>query len=114
MGNDIKDDNIVIKYGEEVMKIQNSSGSFAQSPFVEFTLYQAYLNTEDLAKALEVIKSLERVQLNKLNQARQKYLLGTILSKLWRDEEAQKAYQEAIDADPSSPWAKLAESAKGI
>jgi len=114
MGNDKKDDNIVIKYGEEVVKIQNSSDSYAQSPFVEFTLYQAYLNKEDLAKALEVIKSLDSVELNKSDRARQKYLLGTALSKLWRDAEAQIAYQEAIDAEPSSPWAKLAQSAKEI
>ena len=114
MGSDKKDDNIVITYGEEVTKIQNSSKSYAQSPFVEFTLYQSYLNIEELSKALDIIKSLDSVELKKSDRARQKYLLGTVLSKLWRDSEAQKAYQEAIDADPSSPWAKLAQSAKEI
>jgi len=112
MGDNIKDDNIVIKYGEEVVKIQNSSSSFAQSPFVEFTLYQAYLNKEELEKALNIIESLNTVELEKQIRARQKYLLGTILSKLWRGVEAQKAYQEAIDADANSAWAKLAKSAK--
>ena len=112
MGDNIKDDNIVIKYGEEVVKIQNSSSSFAQSPFVEFTLYQAYLNKEELGKALNIIESLNTVELEKQIRARQKYLLGTILSKLWRGVEAQKAYQEAIDADANSAWAKLAKSAK--
>lgn len=110
MGNDIKDDNIVIKYGEAVMKIQNSSSSFAQSPFIEFTLYQAYLNIENLDKALDIILSLDRVELKKSDRARQKYLLGSILSKLWRNEDARVAYQESIDADASSPWAKLAKS----
>lgn len=112
MGNKTKDDNIIIKYGEEVVKIQNSSSSFAQSPFVEFTLYQAYLNKDELEKALNIIESLNTVELNKQTRSRQKYLLGTILLKLWRGEEAQKAYQEAIDADASSAWAKLAKSAK--
>ena len=114
MGNDKKDDNIVIKYGEEVMKIQSSSKSFAQSPFVEFTLYQAYLNRENLAKALKIIRSLDTVELSKLDRSRQKYLLGSILSKLWRDEDAQKAYQEAIDIDKTSPWADLAKGAMKI
>lgn len=114
MGSETKDDNIVIKYGQEVVKIQNSSKSYAQSPFVEFTLYQAYLNIEDLQKALNIIESLDSVKLNKTDRARQKYLLATVLAKLWRDEDAQKAYQETIDSDPSSPWAKLAQSAKEI
>jgi len=114
MGNNKKDDNIVIKYGEEVVKIQKASSSYAQSPFVEFTLYQAYLNKEDFAKALDVIKSLDSVDLDKKIRARQKYLLGSVLSKLWRDGEAQVAYQESIDADPESAWAKLATSAKSI
>jgi len=37
-----------------------------------------------------------------------------VYSKLWRDEEAQKAYDEAIQADGKSAWAKLAQSAKNI
>ncbi len=114
IGNDKKDDNIVIKYGSEVMKIQTSSSSNPQSPFVEFTLYQAYINIQNYNKALEVIKSLDSVELSKSDRARQKYLLGTVYSKLWRDEEAMKAYQESIDADSTSAWAKLAQTAKEI
>ena len=114
IGNKNKDDNIVIKYGEEVMKIQNASSSYAQSPFVEFTLFQTYLNLEELEKALKIIKSLDTVELNNLDRARQKYLLGTIYSKLWREADASNAYDESIKADPKSPWAKLATSAKEI
>ncbi|MDF1874784.1 flagellar protein [Sulfurimonas sp. SAG-AH-194-I05] len=114
IGSDLRDDTIVLKYGEQIMKIQNASKSYAQSPFVEFTLYQAYTNKEDLQKALNSIESLNTLELSASNRARQKYLLGTALSKLWRDDEAQEAYQEAIDIDPSSAWAKLAQSAKNI
>ena len=114
IGSDRKDDNIVIKYGEEVMKIQKSSSSNPQSPFVEFTLYQAYTNKENLNKTLDIIKSLDSVNLSKSDRSRQKYLLGTVYSKLWRDEEAKVAYQESIDADSTSAWAKLAEGAKKI
>lgn len=114
VGSQRKDDNIVIKYGREVMKIQNSSNSFAQSPFVEFTLYQAYLNRENLNEALEILQSLDRVELTPNQRARQKYLLGTIYDKLWRDAEAKQAYLEAIKSDPSSAWAQLAKDAKDI
>jgi tetratricopeptide (TPR) repeat protein len=114
IGSELKDDNLVIKYGEEVMKIQKSSSSTAQSPFVEFALYQAYINKDNNDKALDVIKSLDNVELTPSQRARQKYLLGAVYSKLWQEENARKAYDEAIKADPSSAWAKLAKDAKDI
>lgn len=114
VGVDKKDDNIVIKYATYVMQMQTKSSSYAQSPFIEFTLYQAYINTEDFNKALFVIKSLDTVKLNQTNRARQQYLLGSVYTKLWRDEEAQQAYNAAIKAEPTSAWAKLAQDAKGI
>jgi len=78
IGSDKKDDNIVIEYGGEVMKIQTSSSSHPQSPFVEFTLYQSFTNIQNYNKALEVIKSLDTVELSKSDRSRQKYLLGTV------------------------------------
>jgi len=114
IGDTLKDDNIVIKYGSIVMKIQKNSSSHAQSPFVEFTLYQAYVVKEDFNAALDVIKSLDSVDLTKVQRSRQKYLLGSVYSKLWRDEDATKAYQASIDADPTGVWAELATSAKSI
>jgi len=114
IGSENSDDNIVIKYGTKIMEIQKSSLSNAQSPYVEFALYQAYLNKEDHVKSLEVMESLNSVELDKAQRSRQKYLLGTALTKLWRDNEAKRAYQESIDADASSAWAKLAKSAIGL
>jgi tetratricopeptide (TPR) repeat protein len=112
IGSDRNNNNLVLKYGNEVMSIQKASNSYTQSPFVEFALYQAYISKDDFNKALEVIKSLDSVELNKGNRSRQKYLLGSIYERLWRGEEAQVAYQESIDADPESAWAKLAQGAK--
>jgi tetratricopeptide (TPR) repeat protein len=114
IGNTLKDDTLVITYGTEVMKIQKESKSYAQSPFVEFTLYQAYINKQDFEKALDVIQSLDDIELTPNKRARQKYMSGTVLGKLWRNDEAKKAYEEAIKADPTSPWAKLAQDAKDI
>ncbi len=114
LGSEMKDPNMVIKYGDDVMKIQNSSDSYAQSPFVEFTLYQAYIDKSDYNKALQVIQSLNTLDLTPTQRARQKYLLGSVYEKLWRDADAQKAYEEAIKAKADSPWAKLAKEAKSI
>ncbi|MCX6053011.1 MAG: flagellar protein [Campylobacterales bacterium] len=114
IGSKNKDDNVVIKYGTQVVNVQKKSNSFAQSPFVEFTLYQAYLNKGNFNSAFEIIKSLDTVELTNAKRARQKYLLGTSYGKLQKNEDAKKAYQEAIDADPSSSWAKLAKDAQKL
>lgn len=114
VGSETKDNNMVIEYGEKIMAIQQSSDSYAQSPFVEFTLYGAYIDKEDYNRALEVIRSLDTLELEATQRSRQKYLLGSVLEKLWRDDASQKAYQEAIDAAPDSAWAQLAKSAKRL
>ncbi len=114
VANSLKDDNMLIKYASKVIKIQNSSSSFTQSPYVEFSLYQAYINKGLYNQALNIIKSLDSVKLSAKQRSRQKYLLGTTYEKLWREEEAQDAYREAIKADSSSSWAALAKSAQAI
>lgn len=111
VGNKLKDNNIVIKYGNKAYNIQNKSDAYPQSPSLEFTLYQAYIQKEEYNEALEIIESLSRVEMSNKNLSRQKYLLGSVYSKLWRDDEATNAYQEAINADKSTAWAKLAKSA---
>jgi len=113
IGSKLRDDNIIIKYATDIMKLQQQTSAYTQSPYVEFTLYQAYISSEYYEKALVVINSLDSVDLSNTDRARQKYLLGTVYSRLWRDDEAQVAYQQSIDADSSSAWAKLAKSAKG-
>lgn len=114
VGSQTKDTNLVIEYGEKVLNIQKKSDSRPQTPYVEFTLYEAYIQKENYNKALEVIKLLDDATLSKNNKSRQKYLLGSVLERLWRDDESKKAYQEAIDTDPTSAWAGLAKSAKTI
>jgi len=114
VGNSMHDDTIIIKYATKIMQIQKRSNSYPQTPFVEFTLYQAYMNKESYTKAYKVIKSLDKRELSPVNRARQKYLLGNVLSNLWRDEEATKAYKASIRADKNSSWAKLSQSALEI
>ncbi len=114
VGNSKKDNTIIIKYANDVIYIQKKSNSYTQSPYVEFTLYGAYIDIEDFNKALEVIKSLDNIQLSKKDKVRQQYLLGSVYTKLWRDGDASKAYDEVIKLDSDSAWAELARSAKRI
>ena len=114
LGSQRNDNTMVIKYADKVMKIQEKSDSHAQSPYIEFVLYQAYMQKKEYGKALSVIKSLDAITLKKTLRARQKYLLGSVLEKLWRDTKAKKAYNAAVKADPKSSWAKLAKSALAL
>lgn len=114
VGSQIKDDNIVIKYAKDIMKIQENSSTYAQSPFVEFSIYEAYIIKEDYNKALAVIESLNKTKLKELDKARQQYLLGSVFTKLWRDKDAMKAFDEVVKVSPSSSWATLAKDAKAI
>ena len=109
-----KDDNIVIKFGKMVYDLQQKSGKRIYSPFIEFSLYQAYMNKGEYQKALAVIESLDSVTLTAKERARQLYLKGVVLDKLWKNDAAKKAYEEAIKASPDSAWAKLAKSALEI
>ena len=111
IGSDIKDDNVVISYGSKILKIQDKSKSYPQSPFVEFTLYQAYMAKGEYNKALDIIIRLDNIDLKPSQRARQKYLLGMVYTKLWRDDEAKEAYSKSIKADEKSQWAKLSKSA---
>jgi tetratricopeptide (TPR) repeat protein len=114
IGIDKKDNNIVIKYAKDVMALQDSANSYTQSPYVEFSIYEAYINIEDFNKALDVIKSLDKLDLKPKDRVRQKYLLGSAYTKLWRDKQAIEAYEEVIKLDPNSVWAELAKSAKDM
>jgi len=114
IGVDKKDNAIVVKYGNYIMDLQNSAGSYLQSPYVEFSLFEAYMDIENYDRSLDVISSLEKLDLKTKDKARQKYLLGSVYTKLWRDGDAIKAYDEVIKLDPNSAWAELAKSAKTI
>jgi tetratricopeptide (TPR) repeat protein len=114
LGRDRGDDNMVIKYAKAVMKLQKAAKSYLQSPYIEFSLYDAYMDKKEYNKALSALHSLGRVALNKTQKAQAEYLKGVVLSKLWRDAAAKQAYKAAIKADPNSAWAKLAKSALEI
>jgi tetratricopeptide (TPR) repeat protein len=105
------DANMVIKYGEKVMQIQNKADAYPQSPYVEFALYEAYKKKSQYQKALQAIRSLDKRQLTKKQRTRQKYLLGTVLDTLGKKEEAKQAYKASIKADKGSAWAQLAQTA---
>ncbi len=107
----MKDDNIIITYGEKVMNLQKKTSSYTQSPYTEFTSYQAYMNKGNSARALDILYSLDKRALSKEQRARQKYLLGSLLQKKGKSSEAKAQFKKSIEVNKDSPWAKLASDA---
>lgn len=111
LGSQLKDDNIIITYGNRVMELQRKTATYTQTPYVEFTTYQSYMNKNDLTRSLDTLYSLDKRALTKDQRARQKYLLGALLQKKGRTIEAKAQLKQAIAAQKDSPWAKLAQDA---
>ncbi len=111
LGTRMKDDNIIITYGEKVMALQRKTATYTQSPYVEFTSYQSYMNKANTNKAMEILFALDKRKLSKEQRARQKYLLGALLQKKGKKAQAKAEFLKAIQTQKDSAWAKLASDA---
>jgi tetratricopeptide (TPR) repeat protein len=111
LGTKLKDDTMIITYGGYVYHLQEKAKVYLQTPFIEFTLSQAYIDENHLNKAVSILSSLDKRDLKPSERARQQYLLGSLLQRLWRNAEAKKAFEASIKADKNSPWAQLAAKA---
>ena len=111
LGSRVKDDNIIITYGDKVMELQRKTSAYTQSPYAEFTTYQAYMNKGNFTRAMDILYTLDKRALSKEQRARQKYLLGALLQKKSRKDEAKIQFKKSIEASKESAWAKLASDA---
>ncbi len=109
-----KDEAMVQSYAAKVMNLQKRTSTYTQSPFVEFTLAQSTMNQDKNKEALEALKSLDARKLTPEKRSRQKYLIGSLLMKMKRNNEAKIAFNESIKADKKSAWGKLASDALGL
>ncbi len=109
LGVSLKDNNIITTYGEYVYKLQNRYKTYPYSPYIGFTLAQAYSNIDHTQRAIKILLSLK--SLTPLQKSRQQYLLGTLFEKEWKNKKAKDAFRASIKADKSSPWAQLSKEA---
>jgi hypothetical protein len=109
-----KDEALVQAYAQKVMSLQKRTSTFTQSPFIEFTLAQSFMNQDKNKEALKTLKSLDAQKLVAEKRSRQKYLMGSLLMKMKRDGESKVAFNASIKADKNSAWGKLAKDALGL
>lgn len=106
-----KDDILVQNYANRVMTLQNRTKTYTQSPFIEFTLAQSFINQEKNNEALQTLKSLTPRKLNTQQRSRQQYLIGSLAMKLGKTAQAKEAFNASVKIDAKSAWSKLAKDA---
>ncbi len=111
LGNRNNDDVMVENYAKKVMYLQEKRSSYAQTPYVEFSLADALIRLHNIDDAIDVIKGLDVRELTKAQRARQKYMLGSLLQKRAKTAAAKEAYKQSIEADETSAWGLLAQDA---
>jgi len=111
LAKNVKDDIMLRSYAEKVIQLQEKAKSYTQTPYIEFTLTQSFLQDAKIDKALNVLQSLDDRNISNIKRSRQKYLLGTLFQKLDKLQESETAYSESIKIDTNSSWAKLAKDA---
>jgi len=111
LAKNMKDDVMLRSYAQKVMQLQEKAKSYTQTPYIEFTLTQSFLQDSKTDKALKVLQSLDDRNISNIKRSRQKYLMGTLFQKLDKLQESETAYKESIAIDDNSSWALLAKDA---
>ena len=106
-----RDDLIIQTYANKVMKLQDKTQSFSQSPFVEFAALQVLKAQKKDTEQLKLLNALIKRDLNAKEKARTQYMLGSLLMKDNKNAEAKAAFEESIKADETSAWASLSKDA---
>ncbi len=109
-----KDEIMVQSYASKVIALQKRTSTYTQSPFIEFTLAQSFMNQDKNNEALDVLKSLNARRLTPEKRSRQQYLMGSLEMKMGRNGDAKAAFNASIKADKNSAWGKLAKDALGL
>jgi len=106
-----RDDVIIQTYTQKVMKLQDKTKSYSQSPFVEFAALQVLKTQGKKKEQITILNELVKRELKNKDKSRVYYMLGSILMKEGKSEEAKSAFDESIKADNTSAWSGLSKDA---
>jgi len=106
-----RDDIIIQTYATKVMKLQDKTSSYSQSPFVEFAALQVLKAQKKNKEQLALLNKLVKRDLNDKEKSRVQYMFGSLLMKEGKSKEAKASFEASIRADESSAWAGLSKDA---
>jgi len=106
-----RDDIIIQTYTNKVMKLQDKTNSYSQSPFVEFAALQVLKTQKKEKEQRELLNKLVKRDLSDKEKSRVQYMFGSLLMKEGKDKEAKASFEASIRADENSAWAGLSKDA---
>lgn len=106
-----RDDVLIQTYSNKVMALQEKTKSYSQSPFVEFAALQVLKAQKKDKEQLSLLNELLKRDLNDKEKSRVQYMLGSLLMKDNKNQEAKTAFELSIKADEKSAWASLSKDA---
>ena len=109
-----KDDVIIETYAGKVMSLQDKTKSYSQSPFVEFTALQVLKTQNKQAEQVAILTELTQRELKDKDRSRVYYMLGSLLMKEGKIEEAKNAFDRSVKADETSAWSGLSKDALNL
>jgi len=107
------DDRIIILYGEKIKNLQNIHKDYLESPWIDFSLYKAYLNIGDYEKSLEVLNNLFDIRGNvkKLSISKIKYMQSDIYRKMRKYKQEKIYLKDCSDIKNEKVWPDLCKEA---
>ena len=109
-----KDDNAIKSYANKLMALQDKYLKYEYSPWVEFSITEAFVREGDFKNALDFAnKALKHAKEDK-EKIQSLYLQGYLHTKLNNKKEAISAYSECLANQAQSPWKNLCKDAKEI
>ena len=106
-----RDDIIIETYANKVMKLQDKTSSYSQSPFVEFAALQVLKSQKKEKEQLALLNKLVKRELSDKEKSRVQYMFGSLLMKEGKNKEAKASFEASMKADEKSAWAGLSKDA---
>lgn len=106
-----RDEIIIQTYSSKVMKLQEKTKSYSQSPFVEFAALQVLKSQNKDKEQMSILTKLVKLDMSAKERSRVQYMLGSLLMKEGKNKEAKEAFEASIKADEKSAWAGLSKDA---
>ena len=103
-----KDDVMIENFANKIIKLQERTKSYTQTPFVEFTYVSSLKALKKHTKAIKILKVLIKRELKPSEYARAYYLLGALYQKTEQKNKAKQAYEKSAKSDPKSSWGNIA------
>ncbi len=106
---DKRDDLLLIEYAKKIENLQNEFKSYVYTPYVEFSLIEAYKRLNRVKDAYESAKKLIDRELSNEDKTRAYYYAAEAALKLKKQDEAKRFFEKCIEIDSKSSWKGICE-----